>query len=321
MPVISGNYIPPKFFRNADVSTIYSATLRKVDLPVPERERIELSDGDFVDLDWNYGKKEESGRLVLLLHGLAGSADRPYMRGMARIFTQNGWHVVGMNFRGCSEEMNRLFQSYHAGASDDIAEVITHLLSLKKYPKIAIVGFSLGGNMLMKYLGENRSLPEEIIGGVGVSVPCDLAGSLGAINRMRNFVYSKRFELNLKQHLLERARLFPDQLSKEQVIKCRSLREIDDLYTSRAHGYDDASDYYKKASALGFLRNLKRPCLILSAKNDSFLSEKCYPFEIAENSELLHLEVPVYGGHVGFVTRDISYYHEKRALEFIESLI
>lgn len=320
MPLITGNYVPPGIFKNADASTIYAATLRKVEIPIYERERIELSDGDFIDLDWSNSRKEKSDKLVILLHGLAGNTDRPYMKGMARIFNQNGWDAVAMNFRGCSEELNRLFRSYHAGASDDLAEVITHILTLKKYTQIALVGFSLGGNMLMKYLGENRSLPEEIIGSVGVSVPCDLSGSLGAINRMRNFVYSKRFELNLKQHLVARAKKFPDHIQKKQIAACSSLRDIDDLYTSKAHGYKNAEDYYQKTSAKNFLAGIEKPVLILSAKNDSFLSPECYPHEIAKNSDNLYLEMPAYGGHVGFVTKDEAYYHEKRAFEFISSL-
>ncbi|MGA8854941.1 MAG: alpha/beta fold hydrolase [Christiangramia sp.] len=320
MPVLKGNYIPPGIFKNADASTIYAATLRKVDIPVYERERIELSDGDFIDLDWSYSVKPETNKIVILLHGLAGDAGRPYMKGMARTFNHHNWDAAAMNFRGCSDELNRYYKSYHAGASDDLAEIITHVLSLNKYSKIAIIGFSLGGNITMKYLGENRIRPDEIVGAVGVSVPCDLSGSLGAITRMRNFVYAKRFELNLKQHLFARAEKFPDHINKTQISSCKSLRDIDDLYTSKAHGYKDASDYYEQTSALNFLENINKPTLILNAENDSFLSEKCYPFEIAEKSDFIHLEVPTYGGHVGFVTKSSMYYHEKRALDFIESL-
>lgn len=319
MPVITGNYVPPGIFKSADVSTIYSATLRKVELPVYERERIELSDGDFLDLDWSFPKKKDQDKVVILLHGLAGNSERPYMKGMARAFNLQNWTVVSMNFRGCSEELNRYFHSYHAGATDDLAEVITHILSLKKYSKIALAGFSLGGNMVLKYLGENRSIPDEIVGAATVSVPCNLEASLGAITRMRNFVYSKRFELSLKQHLFNRARKFPDHISKRKISACSSLRDIDELYTSRAHGYKNASDYYEKASSIGFLSNIKTPALLISAENDSFLSPECYPYKIAEESQFLFLEVPPYGGHVGFVTSSSIYYHEKRSVDFIES--
>ena len=320
MPLVKENYNPPGIFRSADASTIYAATLRKVDL-IYKRERIELSDGDFLDLDWSYSEEKDSKNIVILLHGLAGRSDRAYMKGMAKTFNKNNWDALAMNFRGCSEELNRLYRSYHAGASEDLAEVITHVLSLQKYSNIALVGFSLGGNMLMKYMGEDRSRPKEIIGAVGVSVPCDLSGSLGAINRMRNFVYSKRFELNLKEHLKIRAEEFPDLLKKKDISNCRSLRDIDDLYTSKAHGYKDASDYYQQTSANNFLKGIEKPVLMINAKNDSFLSGKCYPLEIAHNSELLHLEMPEYGGHVGFVTKRSMYYHEKRALDFIASLL
>lgn len=319
MPLLSSNYHPTGIFKNADASTIYAGKLRKVDLSYT-RERITISDGDFIDLDWSKCE-EDSEMLVILLHGLAGSADRPYMQGMALAFNNMQWDSVAMNFRGCSEEMNRFFQSYHAGASDDLSEVITHVLSLRKYKKIALVGFSLGGNLLMKYLGEQRSRPKEIIGAAGVSVPCDLAGSLGAINRMRNFIYSKRFEINLKQHLNKRAELFPNHLDKSKLASCNSLRDIDELYTSRAHGFKNADDYYAQASAQNFLKDIEVPTLLISAKNDSFLSPGCYPEEVAENSENIHLEMPAFGGHVGFVTRTNVYYHEKRITEFISSLL
>ena len=319
MPLLSSNYHPTGIFKNADASTIYAGKLRKVELSYT-RERITISDGDFIDLDWSKCKKD-SELLVILLHGLAGSADRPYMHGMALAFNNMQWDAVAMNFRGCSEEMNRYFQSYHAGASDDLAEVITHVLSLKKYKKIALVGFSLGGNLLMKYLGEQRSRPKQIIGAAGVSVPCDLAGSLGAINRIRNFIYSKRFEINLKQHLHKRAELFPDHLDKNKIASCNSLRDIDELYTSRAHCYKNADDYYAQASAQNFLQDIEVPTLLINAKNDTFLSTGCYPEEVAKNSENIHLEIPAFGGHVGFVTRSNVYYHEKRITEFMSSLL
>lgn len=319
MPVITSDYIVPRIFQNADASTIFAGKLRKVNLSY-ERERIELDDGDFLDLDWSIANKEKSENLVVLLHGLAGSTNRPYMKGMAKAFNIQNWDALAMNFRGCSEEMNRHFQSYHAGASEDLAGVVAHALSSKRYKKIALVGFSLGGNMLMKYLGEDRTRPSQILGAVGISVPCDLSGSLGAINRMRNFVYSKRFEINLKQQLAIRAEKFPDKLDKKNIYTCNSLRDIDDLYTSRAHGYKNAADYYAQTSATNFLNDIEIPVLMINAKNDTFLSPDCYPYRVAQDSEHLHLETPAYGGHVGFVTKSGMYYHEKRATEFILSL-
>ncbi|MAM17684.1 MAG: alpha/beta fold hydrolase [Christiangramia sp.] len=318
MPIIRSTYNPKGIFRNPDISTIYAATLRQVPDPGFEKERLELSDGDFLDLEWSrvFGSK----KIIILLHGLAGNANRPYMKGMARIFNLHGWSALALNLRGCSMEMNRKFRSYHAGASDDLAEVVLHVLHLKQFDKIAICGFSLGGNISLKYLGENRSIPKEIIGGAAISVPCDLAGSLGAINRMRNFIYSSRFERNLKQNLLQRVEKFPEYISEDTIKACNSLRDIDELYTSRAHGFENAADYYDKSSSLQFLENLQRPALILNAKNDSFLSPSCYPQHLAENSAELFLETPEHGGHVGFVLPGTHFYHEKRCLEFLNSL-
>ncbi|MEG9327630.1 hypothetical protein SAMN04488034_101616 [Salinimicrobium catena] len=321
MPLERSTYQPSGIYKVADVNTIYAATLRKVELKPYERERISLEDGDFLDLDWSFAEGSQNKKLVIILHGLAGSSDRPYMKGMARIFSRNDWDAVAMNFRGCSEELNRHFKSYHGGATDDLQEVINHILKTRKYEVIGIIGFSLGGNVVLKYLGENRKIPTEIKAAVTVSVPCDLAGSLGEIGRPRNFVYSKRFELKLKSQLLSRARKFPDQLTKKEVEACNSLRDIDELYTSKAHGFENAEEYYRKSSSLHFLENIHLPTLLINARDDSFLCNSSYPTGIAEASEFLHLEVPDHGGHVGFTLPGPEFYHEKRALHFLEKAV
>lgn len=319
MPILPTTYTPSRIFKNPDISTIYAAKLRAISVASFERERLELKDGDFVDLDWNTQPEKKSQKISVLLHGLAGNAQRPYMKGMAKIFLDNGWDVLRMNFRGCSHEPNRLYKSYHAGATHDLKEVIDYILSLKQYTSISLIGFSLGANVILKYLGENKNLPKPISAAVGISVPCDLAGSLGAINKRRNFVYSKRFLLTLKNQLRTRSQLFPEQIEKSQISACTSLRDIDELYTSKAHGFKDADDYYGQNSSLQFLNKIQIPTLILSAANDSFLSSSSYPFKEATHSEYLYLEVPKYGGHVGFVENHTHYYHEKRTLNFIES--
>lgn len=320
MPLLKSTYKAPRLFRNAHLSTIYAATLRRVDFATQQRERLELPDSDFLDLDWSFSEVKTS-RLLILMHGLAGNAQRPYMLGMAKIFTEKGWDTAAMNFRSCSGEINRLFRSYNAGATEDLEAVVNHVLEKKKYNEIAIAGFSLGGNLLLKYLGENRHLPEEIKAAVAVSTPCDLGASLEELNKSHNFIYSKRFEKNLKEELYQRQLAFPDQLEKQEIAQCNSLLAIDELYTSKAHGYKTAQEYYEKCSCLQFLPNIRIPSLLINAQNDSFLSTNSYPVEIAENSEQLHLEIPTHGGHVGFIRRNKSYYHEQRALEFIESQV
>ncbi|PRX40786.1 YheT family hydrolase [Salegentibacter salegens] len=316
MPITKTKYIATGIFKNAHVSSIFAATLRKVKFSFSAKDRIELSDGDFLDLERSF-YSAKNDKIIILLHGLAGNANRPYMLGMAKHFQENGWDIASMNFRSCSGEINRLYRSYHAGATEDLEAVINHLQQEQKYKKIALVGFSLGGNLMLKYLGEQNNIPSEIKSAVAVSTPCDLGASLEELNKTHNFIYSKRFIKNLKKELQFRQTHFPSKISKEEITQCNSLLAIDELYTSRAHGFKDASDYYKKCSCIGFLPEINIPTLLLNAKNDTFLSSNSYPVEVAKNSKFLHLEIPKHGGHVGFFQRKKPYYHEQRALEFI----
>lgn len=319
MPLVKSRYTGPRIFRNAHFSTIFAATLRKVPFSTTQRDRIELEDGDFIDLDRSFSPEGNSEKLVLLLHGLAGNAQRPYMTGMGRIFAESGWDTASMNFRGCSGAMNRLYRSYNAGATEDLEAVLKHILAEKRYTRIALVGFSLGGNLMLKYLGETFDIPSEIISAVAVSTPCDLGASLEELNQTRNIIYSKRFVRNLKKELFRRHLIYPDKITKEEIANCRTLRDIDELYTSKAHGFKNAKDYYQKSSSLRFLPNIKIPTLLINAENDSFLSKTSYPVELAENSENFHLEIPAHGGHVGFIQNKKTYYHEERALEFVKN--
>ena len=306
-------------FRNYHISTVYSAVIRRA--PVEQqRERMELKDGDFLDLDWSYSA-ESSEKVLVVIHGLEGSAKRPYVTGLARYFTRNGWDVAAVNLRGCSGELNRHFRSYHAGATDDLQEVVEHILRKKKYKTMAFNGFSLGGNLMLKYLGEKREIPEQLKSAVMISVPCDLHGSLKQLQKKENYIYSKRFLFKLRDHLMLRAKNFPNRISQEEIKACNNLLDIDNLYTSRAHDFEDALDYYHKNSSRHFLENIKVPTLLINAKNDGFLSTGCYPVSIAESSEDLFLETPEYGGHVGFIQNKQVTYTEERALNFIQELI
>ncbi len=319
MPIINSTYIPPFIFRNYHLSTIYASQLRKAPEINQKRQRIELQDSDFIDIDWSFAKGNSANKLLLILHGLEGNAQRPYILGMASIFNKENWDVSAINLRGCSGEPNRLYRSYNAGASEDLQEIIHFILKKNKYRNMAIVGFSLGGNLLLKYLGEGNTLPSELKSAVAISAPCDLFGSLKELQKTKNMLYSSRFVKKLKEQLSIRMERFPEKISAEEIAKCRTLYEIDDLYTSRAHGYKDARDYYKNSSSLQFLPKIRIPVLLLNAKNDAFLSDSCYPFKIAEKNSCLFLETPKYGGHVGFLQDKKRTYAEERALEFIES--
>lgn len=319
MPLIPSQYHPPPLYRNGHFSTIHAGLFRKVEAPPQHRERLLLEDGDFLDLDWSHSGGP-TRKLVLLLHGLEGDAQRPYITGSAKLLTQNGHDCCAINLRGCSGEPNLLFRSYHSGASQDLAEVLGHLLATTPYDRIFLKGFSLGGNLVLKYLGEGRKIPKQIKGAMAVSVPCDLKGSSEQLHRIGNFPYHHRFKKHLLAKLRQKQALFPDLLSAGDLGSIKSLRDFDEIYTSRAHRFRDALDYYEKCSSLPLLPLIEVPTLIVNAGNDSFLGPGSYPLEAAKNNPRLHLEIPAYGGHVGFWGRNNVTYTEKRALEFFKSL-
>lgn len=228
--------------------------------------------------------------------------------------------ACAVNFRTCSGEMNKLYRSYHSGATEDLHAVVQHLLKLNKYTHIYIKGFSLGGNMALKYIGENNDLPVEIKGVVAVSAPCSLHNSLVQLLHPQNFMYARRFKDHLKGKMREKQKLFPLKISDEDITNVKTLKDFDDIYTSKAHGFKDAMDYYKQCSSLQFLPNIKIPTLIINAKNDSFLGDECYPLKEADVNNLLFLEVPKSGGHVGFYGKQNITYTEKRVIKFFNEV-
>ncbi len=317
MPVLSSVYTPPLLFKNGHVSTVYYGLFRKIHDLIQERERLELSDGDFMDLDWSYANNP-SNKVVILLHGLEGHGQRPYITGSAQYFNKTGYDCCAVNFRGCSGEPNRLYRSYHSGATEDLDDVVKHLLNTKDYKELYIKGFSLGGNMVLKYAGEGRILPKEIKRIVAVSAPCDLYSSLRALMTWQNIPYARRFRKHLVAKLRAKQPMFPKLLTDNEIARIKTLKDFDDVYTSRAHGFADALDYYALCSSLQFLPAIKIPSLIINAQNDSFLGPECYPYQEANSNKNLFLEVPSYGGHVGFYDAQNIAYTEKRALKFIE---
>ncbi len=320
MPVIESKYKPPFPFKNGFVSTVYSGLIRRIKGLDQERERMVLRDHDFLDLDWSFSK-ERSNKLTIMLHGLEGDAQRPYMTGAAKLCNENNIDAVCVNFRGCSGETNTKYRSYHSGATDDLHDIIGHIVKTKRYSEIYLKGISLGANLILKYLGERDDTPEQIKAAIAVSVPCDLYGSAKALHSLKNKLYHDRFKGYLVKRLREKQIQFPDRLKIEEINTIQTLFDFDEVYTSRAHGFKDALDYYTKSSSLQFLDNIKIPTLIINALNDSFLSPECYPVKEAKANPNLYLEMPKYGGHVGFVDKKNVYYNERRALEFIKTML
>jgi hypothetical protein len=211
-----------------------------------------------------------------------------------------------------------LFKSYHSGATEDLERVVHHILQKDKYNQVFIKGFSLGGNMALKYLGEGRNLPKEIKAAIAISAPCQLYSSLEQLLKPKNLFYANRFKKRLVEKLRAKQILFPKQLSDGEITQIYTLRDFDDIYTSKAHGFLDAMDYYEKCSSLQFLKTINTPTLIINAQNDSFLGDQCFPHHEAQENNSLYFESPNYGGHVGFYGRNNITYTEKRSLNFIE---
>ncbi|WP_400079244.1 YheT family hydrolase [Winogradskyella sp. R77965] len=319
MPVVESTYKPPFWAKTSFVSTVYSGLGRRIHGVEQTRERITLPDGDFLDLDWSYAK-EKSNKVIILLHGLEGHAQRPYITGTAKLFNDNGIDAVGVNFRGCSGEPNLLYRSYHSGATEDLDAAVKHVLAKNQYDEIYIKGISLGANMALKYAGEGNYLPKELKAIIAISTPCDLKESCDELLSLKNKHYAIRFLGHLKDKLRPKLEQFPENISITDFNSIKTLIDFDHVYTSKAHGFKDALDYYDKASSLQFLPNINVPSLIINSLNDSFLSAECYPVGEAKHNPNLFLEMPKYGGHVGFIDKRNIYYNELRALEFVKTV-
>ncbi|WP_026950217.1 YheT family hydrolase [Algoriphagus mannitolivorans] len=315
MPLLQdSSFKRPKWLFNGHLETIYPALARRVNFQSPRNERITTPDGDFLDLDWYCNGNH---RLTIISHGLEGSSSRPYMLGMTKKFVQNGFDVLAWNYRGCSGELNDKPIFYHSGATYDLETVVDH--AEKKYDEIFLVGFSLGGNLTLKYLGEKRSRSPKIKKGVAVSVPLDLGKSCDKISTRENFLYSKRFLKSLKEKVIRKSEKFPQQIDFRALNHVKTLRDFDNFFTGPLHGFKDAEEYYQVNSSLFFLEGIQVPTLVLNALNDPFLSQSCFPKDLAEKLDQVYFEFPSHGGHVGFSSAlfENTYYSEGRAVEFI----
>lgn len=312
MPLIDHHFQPPVWAGNRHIQTIYPALFRRVHGIAYTRERIFTPDHDFLDLDW---VKIGGSHLVILAHGLEGSAKGGYMLGMAKALHRKGCDTVSLNFRGCSGEPNWQFRSYHSGETGDLHTVIGHIVANYAYQQISLVGFSLGGNVVLKYAGEQGAgIHPAIRLVVGISVPCDLATACANIG----WVYAQRFLRSLKPKARQKFAAHRPELIGE-VKKIRKLKDFDDVYTGPAHGFRDADDYYTRCSSRQFLPGIRVPSLLLSALDDPFLGEACFPFEEARHHSHFYFLPTPKGGHVGFtpLKQGATYWSEEVVSTFV----
>jgi len=322
MPVIQhADYQAPFWLPEGHLQTIYPSVFRKVEGVNYVRERINTHDGDFLDLDFlkiQSLNHSVTPPLVILSHGLEGDSSRQYITGMVKLFNTNGFDCLAWNFRSCSGEINQTKRFYHSGATDDLDLVIKYAIS-KGYQKIYLVGFSLGGNLTLKFLGEKgQNLYPQVQKAVVFSVPLHLSSSSQTIG----WLYTKRFNKSLIKKIQEKSQRYPEfQLNTSNISKIKTLKDFDDCYTSQLHGFKDAEDYYERNSSLYFLDKIAIHTLIINAQNDPFLSKDCFPFEKAKHLEKVHFQAPETGGHCGFYQADYQgiLWSENRALEWVVS--
>lgn len=315
MPLIaSSSFKPLPGLANGHVQTILPVLLRRVAPITREREKIETPDGDFLDLDWN--REARSERLLIITHGLEGSSANASVQGMASAFHRLGWNTLAWNLRGCSGEPNRLLRTYHSGAREDLELVIDHAGHI--YHQIGLIGFSIGGNLTLKYLGDlGSAINPRIAGAVVFSVPCDLASSARELEKPVNRIYMNHFLRDLRRKIRAKATEFPGEVPTGKLERMRTFREFDGTYTAPLNGFFSAADYWAKASSKPSLIGITVPTLMISALNDPFLGPECYPSDIAETHPHLYLETPPSGGHLGFLSLNTEYWPERRALEFL----
>jgi len=318
----NSTYDPKILFKSKHFNTIYRTLFHNFKINY-QRKRMETKDGDFLDLDLSI---INSNKIAIVIHGLEGSSNSNYVKSLTKVLNDNRFDVVSINLRGCSGEPNRLLSSYHSGKTDDLAEVISYIESQFDYEEFHMVGFSLGGNLILKYLGENNfKIQAKVKSAVTVSVPCDLKGSSEAIAKFWNMVYMQRFLISLKQKTLHKSKKFPDSFLKEEnILKVKNFYDFDNLYTAPAHGFIDAYDYWKKNSSKQFIPNIKIPTLLITAGDDPFLSDSCIPTLEAKNNDNFSLEITKYGGHVGFnsnFSNENGLWLENRIAQFLQEKV
>lgn len=318
MPYLNRSTYPgPPFYQfNGHLQTIL-ASFRQVDQPY-ERERIHLPDGDFLDLDW---VDNGSRQLVLLTHGLEGSTDRYYMKGMARIFAEQEWDVLAWNCRSCSGEMNCRPRLYHHGEIEDIAAVIEHALRTKDYTDITLIGFSMGGSITLKYLGSRADdLPEAVRRGIAFSTPCNIEASAQALEHPSNWFYRQRFMKSLRNKVEAKVAQFPDIVDLGAFERVRVWRDFDEHFSAPMNGFSCADEFYYQASAENFMNDIQVPVLLVNAWNDPILPPACTPVELCKRHPSIYLETPDAGGHVGFSLSRREYaWSELRSWEFVQA--
>jgi predicted alpha/beta-fold hydrolase len=319
---------PPEFqpawwCRNRHLQTVWGPLFRRSRLRLT-RERVWLGDGDFVDLDWAPGPPDAP--LLLVLHGLEGSSASHYAAGLAAAAGARGFVAAVLNFRSCSGNLNRLPRFYHSGETGDLDEVVGRLVDRRPGVPIGAVGVSLGGNVLLKWLGERgRDAPAAVVGAVAISTPFDLAASARCLDRgLARWLYTRRFLRSLCAKVERKAAVYPGFVDLVAVRRARTFGEYDRLVTAPLHGFRDEVDYWIRASSRRYLHGIRRPTLLLSALDDPLVPSSALPDASALGPHVQAVFTRR-GGHAGFLEGAwpwrATWWAERRALEFLDATV
>jgi predicted alpha/beta-fold hydrolase len=308
-----------------DVQTQLPVFMRRFNLS-PEIISIPTRDNDQLGADCYRSRSNTTKRLLILTHGLEGSNHQPYIRGMAQDAIENGIagqpvDVVAWNLRGCGEPDNMTHKLYFAGSTDDLDDVISWA-SANGYVEIYLAGYSLGGNIVLKWLADQGS--DATSRGVKsccvASVPVDLAGCVTALDSWRNIFYRFYFVKNMRDRVKRKAFAYPGKWDLSKHYRVNSFRRYDEIDCAPMNGFPSAAVMHKEISSKFVLEKITVPCLMVAALNDPFLNEDCYPIDVAKANSLLTLELAKTGGHVGFYSRDGKWWLEQRFREFFNSV-
>ena len=314
---------PAWWCRNRHAQTIWGPLLGRPGVPL-RRERVTTRDGDFVDLDWADGPREAP--LLLVLHGLEGSSRSHYAAGLMGAARARGWRALVLNFRSCGGELNRLPRFYHSGDTGDLDEVVRHLVARDPEARIGAVGVSLGANVLLKWLGERGvKTPAAVAAAVAISAPFDLAACAQTLDRgLARLLYTRRFLRSLRAKVEQKAAVYPGFVDLAAVRRARTFAEYDRVLTAPLHGFRDEWDYWTRASSGPYLATIRRPTLLINARDDPLVPAEALPAPATLPSHVRAAFTPG-GGHVGFLEgawpwRAVSW-AERRALEFLDGVV
>lgn len=322
MPPNVARFTPAWWLPNPHLQTLWGKFLRRQPAYPTRLERLDTPDGDFLDI--HHLDAPAGAPVLVLLHGLEGSIRSHYIQALLGEASRRGWRAAVLIFRSCGDELNRTRRFYHSGETTDIAFAIEHLLEAFPESEMVCAGVSLGGNVLLKYLGERGdSVSPRVRGAVAASVPFDLSRSARHIDRGFSKVYRRSFIKSLKRKATEKLKTFPDLASRDALDSAVTMFEFDDTFTAPVHGFRDAADYYARSSSIKWLKGISVKTLLLSAVDDPFLPEQVLDDvrDLAAVNPALELELTPGGGHVGFVGGrnpfEPAYYLEGRAGDFL----